>query len=139
MRKEEAMISALKLINQCKVMSVASIGEDGYPQIKAVLKMENEGLHTIWISTNTSSKRVAHYRENSKASVYFADFEEYMGLMLVGNMEVLEDQETKNRFWRQSFEMYYPKGVTDPDYCILKFTAKWGNYYYGLENTNFNL
>ena len=21
--------------------------------------------------------------------------------------------------------MYYPEGVTDPDYCVLKFTAIW--------------
>ena len=139
MRKEEAMIDSLELINKCKVMTVASMGEDGYPQMKAVLKLENEGLYTIWISTNTSSKRVAHFRANPKASVYFADFEEYMGLMLVGDMAVLEDKETKQRFWKNSFEMYYPLGVIDPDYCILKFTAKWGNYYYGLENTDFEI
>jgi general stress protein 26 len=139
MVKEEAMISSLSLINRCKVMTVSSIGEDGYPQMKAVLKMENEGLNTIWISTNTSSKRVAHFRKNPKSSVYFVDFEEYMGLMLVGDMEVLEDQEIKQRFWKNNFEMYYPLGVTDPDYCILKFTVKWGNYYYGLENVSFEV
>ena len=33
--------------------------------------------------------------------------------------------------------MYYPEGVDDPDYCVLKFTAEKGNYYHGLKNTDF--
>lgn len=56
--------------------------------------------------------------------------------MLTGTMEVLEDEATKRAMWRTGDKMYYPKGVTDPDYCILKFTATSGRYYcnYTLEN-----
>jgi len=31
--------------------------------------------------------------------------------------------------WRPGDEMYYPKGVTDSDYCVLRFTAQQGRYY----------
>jgi general stress protein 26 len=44
--------------------------------------------------------------------------------MLRGTMEVLQDQPTKDRIWRDADTMYYSLGVTDPDYCVLKFTAE---------------
>jgi general stress protein 26 len=130
---------SLELMNSCKFAMVGSNGEDGFPNIKSMTKIETEGLNKIWFSTNTSSKRVAQFRANPKASVYFTDPDNWTGLMLVGNMEVLEDDGTKQRFWSAGCEVYYPLGVTDPDYCILCFTAKWGNYYKSLSNTTFEL
>lgn len=50
-------------------------------------------------------------------------------IMLIGTMEVLEDNDTKQMIWQDGDTMYYPKGVTDPDYCVLHFTANTGRYY----------
>ena len=33
--------------------------------------------------------------------------------------------------------MYYPKGVNDPDYCVLKFTAEKGRYYSNFRSEDF--
>ena len=38
-------------------------------------------------------------------------------------MEVLTDAKSKEMIWREGDEQYYPGGVTDPNYCVLKFTA----------------
>ena len=46
---------------------------------------------------------------------------------LTGVVEVCADQETKDFLWRDGFEKYYPKGATDPDYCVFRFTAQCGN------------
>ena len=34
--------------------------------------------------------------------------------------------EAKQMIWLEGDTMYYPQGVTDPDYCVLKFTAEKG-------------
>lgn len=57
--------------------------------------------------------------------------------MLAGKMEVLTDQETKDMIWRKEDIVFYKKGVTDPDYCVLKFTAEKGRYYCNLKTENF--
>lgn len=33
--------------------------------------------------------------------------------------------------------MYYSRGVTDPDYCVLKFTAEKGRYYHNFKSEDF--
>jgi general stress protein 26 len=57
--------------------------------------------------------------------------------MLVGTMEVLTDDESKKMIWRPGDEMYYPGGVSDPDYCVLKFTAREGRYYSNFKSETF--
>ena len=139
MQKEEAISEALALASRATIAMLGTNGDNGYPNIKAMIKMENEGLNRIWFSTNTSSKRVAQLARDPRACVYFVDFEQWMGLMLVGNVEVLQDMGSRRRLWRQGYEKYYPLGVTDPDYSILRFTAQWGNYYHALSNVTFEL
>ncbi|WP_058300697.1 pyridoxamine 5'-phosphate oxidase family protein [Gorillibacterium timonense] len=139
MNQETAKQLARELMNDSKFAMVGSNGEEGFPHIKSMIKIETEGLRKVWFSTNTSSKRVAQFRANPKASVYFTDQVKWTGLMLVGHMEVLDDPEIKERFWSDGCEIYYPLGVTDPDYSILCFTADWGNYYASLVNTTFEV
>ncbi len=59
--------------------------------------------------------------------------------MLVGTMEILEDEATKRAMWSPGDKVYYPGGVTDPDYCILKFTATSGRYYCNLRTESFEI
>lgn len=81
--------------------------------------------------------RVRQYRENLKDCIYFCDRRFFRGVMLKGIMEVLEDKESKEMIWREGDTMYYPKGVTDPDYCVLKFTAQTDRYHSNLKSEDF--
>lgn len=83
--------------------------------------------------------RVSQYRENPNASIYFCDRRFFRGVMLLGTMEVLEDAESKQLIWQEGDTMYYPQGVTDPDYCVLKFTAVRGRYYSNFHSEDFEV
>ena len=100
---------------------------------------KRNGLREFWFSTNTSSMRVAQYRENPKASIYFYDRRFFRGVQFIGSMEVLEDAAIKAEIWEFDDKMYYPKGVTDPDYCVLKFTARNGRYYANFKSEDFEV
>ncbi|MBA7661245.1 hypothetical protein ES703_69260 [subsurface metagenome] len=50
--------------------------------------------------------------------------------MLVGTVEILQDLESRKMLWFGDAEKYYPLGVEDPDYSVLHFTARQGNYYH---------
>ncbi len=139
MEKEQVIQDALALANDSTIAMLGTNGDDGYPNIKAMIKMENEGLKTVWFSTNTSSKRVTQLNRDSKVCVYFVDMDQWKGLMLVGTIEMLQDMVSRQRLWRPGYEKYYPLGVTDPDYSVLRFTAQWGNYYHALSNASFEV
>ena len=118
------------LIDKAPVSLIGSVDEEGFPNTKAMLPpRKREGIKRLYFTTNTSSMRVQQYGLNPKACVYFFDKRFFRGVMLKGTMEVLHDPETKETIWRDGDTMYYPLGVTDPDYCVLRFTAKSGRLY----------
>lgn len=119
-----------KMIDKAGISFISYVDKDGFPITKAMLKpRERKGIKEIWFSTNTSSNKVKYFRENKKASVYFVDKRFFRGVSLIGTVEILETSEAKERIWQEGDEMYYKEGVTDPDYCVIKFTAIKGRYY----------
>ena len=136
MRNSEKTIG--NIIDKQSVSFIGSVSKEGFPNIKAMLRpRKREGIKTIYFTTNTSSMRVEQFRQNEKACIYFCDKRFFRGVMLVGTMEVLEDTEYKEMIWQDGDTMYYPKGVTDPDYCVLKFTAIRGRYYSNFKSEDF--
>ena len=128
-------------IDAQKTAFIGSVDEDGFPNIKAMLAPRERDGAVLYFTTNTSSMRVKQYLENEKACVYFyhrGRFR-YTGVMLKGRMAVLTDQPTKDRIWRTGDTVFYKKGVTDPDYCVLRFTAESGRYYQDLKTESFTL
>lgn len=128
MRDAEKTIG--NMIDKQSICYISSIDKDGFPNTKAMLKpRKRNGIKEIYFSTNTSSLKVESFRNDPKACVYFCDKRFYRGIMLKGTVEVLEDRESKEMIWQFGDTMYYKKGVTDPDYCVLKFTAVSARYY----------
>lgn len=129
-----------KFIGRQKVSFVCSVDGEGFPNVKAMLRpRKHAGLKEFYFSTNTSSMRVRQYQQNPNASVYFyhKGLIRYTGVMLKGTMEVLTDQGIKDELWRPGDTMFYRQGRTDPDYCVLKFTAQSGRYYCDLKTEDF--
>ena len=139
MKEAERTVGAM--VDKAAVSFIGSVDADGFPNMKAMLKpRKRDGIKAFWFTTNTSSMRVAQYRENPNACIYFYDRNDsYHGVMLVGTMEVLEDTASKEMIWESGDTMYYAQGVTDPDYCVLKFTAAKGRYYHAFKSENIDV
>lgn len=122
-----------------KTVFIASVDEDGFPNMKAMFTPRKIEGNCFYFSTNTSSMRTEQYRKNPKASIYFYKRGRfvYEGIMLVGTMEVVQDEEIKKEIWQPGDTMYYKQGVSDPDYCVLKFTAMKGRWYSNLKTESF--
>lgn len=128
------------MIDKQRVAYIGSIDEEGFPTIKAMLQpRKREGIKTIYLTTNTSSMRVAQYRKNKRACIYFCDARFFRGVMLQGTMEVLTDSASKEMIWEEGDTMYYPEGVTDPDYCVLKLTVNSGRFYTNFKSESFSV
>ena len=124
----QAQEKIIAMINSAKTVCVASVDEEGFPNIKAMFATnKHKGARIHYLSTNTSSHRVQQFIQNPKAALYFCEPEEINGVMLRGKVDVCMDAYHRELLWNPGDEKYYPQGVTDPDYCVLRFTAADGN------------
>lgn len=130
-----------EFISGQKTAFLASVDAQGYPVIRAMLAPRKIDGNEMYFSTNTSSNKVKQLLENNKACVYFykrGRFK-YQGASITGTMEVCCDQPTKEMIWRFGDTLYYKKGVTDPDYCVLKFVGEKAEYYCDFKVETFEL
>ena len=121
----------LQFISEQKTAFIASVNEQGYPVVRAMLAPRKIDGNEIYFTSNTSSKKIKQYAANNKACLYFykrGKFK-YQGVCIIGEMEICTDQPTKDMIWRFGDTLYYRQGVTDPDYCVLKFKCKEAEYY----------
>ena len=134
MELEEVKNLSRELMETSKAVYLTTIDSDGYPITRAMFNLRNkeqfpefseffadQGNEFIfYISTNTSSSKVDHIKENPKISVYFCDPEDFKGVMFGGEAEIIDDPKIKQNIWLDWWTKYYPGGLEDPDYTLFK-------------------
>ena len=128
MLSKELIREADRIADECKVCSVASVSENGYPRICYLSPLKNNGVKEFWFSTGTNSTKVQHFNASPKASVSIQ--REGDSITLLGNMDIVKSKEDKDSLWQEWLARHFPNGgKDDPDYCIIHFIANEGTIY----------
>lgn len=96
------------------------IDADGYPVSTTISLSRAEGLHRFFFCTGAAAKAdiIARCR---KASVCFNAPDYHIALS--GDIEQLSDPETRQAMWYDGLHSHF-SGPEDPDYCVLRLTAR---------------
>lgn len=125
MTKDEIM----DMINGSLFADLGFIDNNGNQNIRRVFCVWHKGLGRHLISTNTHSVHVQSLLKKDNACLYFADNDKFSGVCFIGKAVIHFEKEYREMLWHEGDEKYYPKGVTDEDYCIIEFIAESGRYY----------
>lgn len=117
------------LIDRSLFAIIGYTDEDGRQNVRRVFCVWHKGIGSHLISTNTSSSHVRSLLGNGSSCLYFFDDTAFEGVCLYGNSTVCPDREYKEMLWNEGDEKYYPKGIDDEDYCVVRFDADSGRYY----------
>jgi len=138
MKPEEVRQAAVQLMETASGAYVTTIGPDGYPHTRVMFNLRNrrefptlapvfaghEDDFLIYLGTNTSSVKVQELRRNPKVCVYFCDYAKFIGMMFTGDLEEVTDPAIRRSLWVDGWERYYPAGVDDPDYAVLRLLPR---------------
>jgi general stress protein 26 len=140
---KEILNLGIQLMEESEIVCLSTNSSEGYPETRAMLNLRNPqrypGLVEFFASrkddfatfftTNTSSRKLRQLTVNPKVSVYFSHPATWRGLMLAGDMEIIDDAAVKGALWQPGWEIYYPGGALDPDYAVLMLNPKYAAYY----------
>lgn len=118
---------AAELLQQCEVVTLASVNKEGYPRPVPMSKIAVDGISTIWMSTGANSWKTIDFLANPKAGLCFN--EKGDSVALTGEVEVVTDERQKLALWQDWFINHFPGGPTDPNYVLLKFTSNHATYW----------
>ncbi len=152
MDERQAKQLSLELMEMSKAAYLTTIDPNGFPHTRAMTNLRNkdqkphlESLflnhqedYLIIFSTNTSSTKVKHVRENPRVSVYYSRPEKWQGVMFGGKIEIVPGVELKRAIWEEGMERYYPSGYDDPDHTVLRLRPRMAKGWDGQRFTTFS-
>lgn len=119
------------LLSRCKVCTVASVSEKGYPRICVLMPLKSVGIKEFWFSTGANGTKVRHFKHNGKSGVTY-----YNGgdsVTLTGDMKIVTDKNVKNDLWEKYGDFlskhFSNGGKDDPNYCVIHFIANEATIY----------
>jgi len=153
MNSTEAKRLSRDLLETAEAAIVTTVDPEGFPQSRAMFNLrrkeqfpglaglfkEHQADFLVYFTTNTSSPKIAHVKNNAKVSIYYCIPSEFRGLMLSGEAAFVTDRAEKEKVWQKGWEMYYPGGVHDPDHTVLRLRPLAAKYYHQLDSFYFDL
>lgn len=118
----EIEAKAAAMLDGVNVATLTSINENGYPRTCLLSKYRNDGFSDVYFITSKRSKlngKATHFENNPKASVCY--FSGGNSVTLIGNVEFITDRATQESLWNESDRQFFPKGLDDPKFRLLKF------------------
>ena len=153
MNTDELKKACLDIMKVSEAVYLTSMGTDGYPFTRAILNLRNTQDYPrlvpffndhqldfmVLISTNTSSNKIEQIKNNPRVNLYYCDPPTFRGLMLLGDIEMVDDTRLRHLVWEEGSEKYYPKGADDPDHSILRLFPKSARGWYEQEKYELEL
>jgi len=128
---------ANQIIRTCDAAYFGVIDENGFPSVSTVSPVRPENIFEMHFSTNIGGSKEKRLSKNNRASVCYRAGGN--NITLVGETEILTDQQTKSRYWLDWFIDHYSGGETDPSYCVIKFTTKRASLWVDNESAEFTI
>ncbi|MDR1809882.1 MAG: pyridoxamine 5'-phosphate oxidase family protein [Prevotella sp.] len=136
MQLTEKQAECLKVMESASFVELTTIDRNGFPSTRAMLNLRNKQQYphlavlyeaeinplTVYLTTNTSSEKFGEIRQNTKACLYYCEPHAFHGVLLQGTVEIVTDNELRQKAWQKGWETYYPKG--DSDYTLLRFVPE---------------
>lgn len=99
---------AAEILARCETVVITSINQEGYPRPVPMSNIKSEGSTTVWLATGKDSLKTKEFAANPKAGLCFQ--EKGNSVALTGEVEIIEDEATKQEMWQEWFVAHFSKG-----------------------------
>jgi general stress protein 26 len=113
------------------ICTLSLIDAEGFPTASIVTPSKSDGINWITFGTMLDGNRAKRIANCNRASVCFGTAEYCVNL--VGEIEVITSDDVKREMWYDGLGHHFT-GPDDPNYCVLKFTAKRYKLFIGFKD-----
>lgn len=115
------------MLRRCETVTIASVTEEGFPRPVPMSKIHAQGYAVVWLATARESLKTHDFTRNPKAGLCFSEGGD--SVVLTGEVEVVTDRISRERYWQDWFGKHFAGGINDPSYVLLKFTGRYATIY----------
>ncbi len=106
--REAILEAAREIIGQQKYCALITLDFSGKPQARTMNPFPPEEDMSVWMATNSRSRKVEEIRKNPQVTLYYADHSQATGYVAISGRAILVDdmaekQKRKREYWTQAF------------------------------------
>lgn len=106
--RDSLLSAAREIMGMQKYCALITVDSAGHPHARTMNPFPPEEDMTVWIATNSRSRKVQELRNNPSVCVYYADHKEAHGSVAITGRAVLVDDmnekmKRKRAYWEQAF------------------------------------
>ena len=115
--------AAREIMTSAGTCALITIDQEGRPRVRVMDPFVPESDFTVWLGTNTNSRKVDQIKKDPKVTLYYLDIDGSGYVMIHGTAQIVIDQEEKEKRWKVEWEAFYPNKTED--YLLIKVSPEW--------------
>jgi general stress protein 26 len=124
MDKQQHLYELLKDFDTAMLVTHAA---DGDMHVRPMAVAELEPDAEAYFMTSIDSPKVADLEAHPNVTLTFQSARQFASVY--GEARIVRDQALIDRLWKDAWQVWFPKGKTDPALGLLHFTPKHGEYW----------
>lgn len=123
------------LISGVRMAMMTTVGETGqlHSRPMAVQEMDFDG--ELWFFTSSNSGKVESIEHDQHVNLTFVKESENKYVSIAGRAQVVTDRKKIKELWTPAMKAWFPKGVDDPELCLIRVSAESAEYWDAPSNT----
>jgi general stress protein 26 len=130
-RKDDSLEKLGKLIAGNDIAMLVTRSGDGRLLSRPLRLQEFDAEGALWFITDRNSHKAEEIRLQPQVNASFASAEHNTYVSIAGRASVIFDKARLSQLWSPAMMVFYPKGVDDPDLCLLRVQAESAEYWDG--------
>jgi general stress protein 26 len=130
-KAEELNERVWKIIDECRDCVFITQSPGGFARARTMNKLQDKDRSggIMWFVSEKKSKKAAEISANPKVTLFFSQPESLDYACVFGKAEIVEDPETKQRFWNDDWLKYWKNGPEDNNYVLIKVLPEKGEFF----------
>jgi general stress protein 26 len=118
-----------ELVDEIKVAMMTTV-DDGIMRSRPLQTLRFDADGALWFFTSQSSPKVTEAQgEGWQVNLSYAHPGKHHYVSISGRAELTRDREQMERLWTKWVEVWFPKGLDDPDLALLRVHMERAEYW----------
>ncbi len=109
-----------EMVKDIKFAMLTTEQPDGTLRSRPMVTQEADNDGCLWFFTGASSPKVSEVRSHQQVNVSYAAPDDQRYVSVSGTAETVRERSKIEQFWNPLYKAYFPKGMDDPDLCLLR-------------------
>ena len=118
------------LIEDIKIGMLTTVDDDGSLRSRPLQTVGVDDDGSLWFFTSASSPKVAETNaDGGRVNVSYGNSAKYDFVSVSGTATLSRDREKMRELWTKWVEVFFPKGLDDPDLALLRVQVEKAEYW----------